>query len=912
MRNCLVLGSGRSGTSMVTGALANAGYHLGESLHAPRAANPKGFFESAEINDLNDAMLGAVLPEGTDLSKGQRWLGVPVEGAVVAPTPDQERRIAAAVARAPFCYKDPRFSFTLPAWREAIEAAPGGTGLVCVFRHPAATATSMVAEVASAPYLAGVAFDLGRAFELWIETYREILDRHADRGDSLFLHYDQVLHGDGLDRLGAFLGADVDAAFPDGMLRREPPKVEVPQAALEIYAELCRRAEFADAAAPSRALPRVTAIVPVEKGREHLAAAAVANAKAQRGVSVDVIVLDRTGGRVELDGASTVPSTSVSFGADLVRAVEAAEADVVAIELPGAPSLPSRYAHAVAKLSGDVDVVTCDYALTDANGAFVQRSSPAAMGDTPGPFWFAGVVAKRSKLADVPTTAFHPVLLAWWRAVVHARGASHEQELGFTVPAEAYAAGWERSRSDARLVALASRPYDGLEPRLTVSICTYQRRDVLVRCLDAFCRQELPPGTFEIVLVDDGSTDGTEEMLGGLEFPVPVTVVRRENGGLAAARNSGLEVSRGEYVLFVNDDTIPLPNCVEEHLGAHRAAGLVGRSAVAVLGTFEFPVEAQRNALVRALERSNLMVGYVDLEPGGTYDCFKFWTCNVSVSLDLVRRAGLFDESFRHYGCEDTDLGARLERFGVQVLYHPRARAEHVHPMDHDYVERRAHIVARAYVRLVKKHPHLLRRWNNHTLRLEDLEWAIENARSANVGHARVARELSRVDLRGLETMGGEHARTAELVVERLLSHLQELNRTWWFEGFVEGIAEQGAGDFVQLARDAQEPERVRVGDRRSSPTRRNAPTPDVSVVVPTRDRGSELVNLVAALAKQDLDPLRFEVIVVDDGSVEPVDRAKLHAPSHLSLRVLRQDPAARPRRATSAWRTRAARSSCS
>jgi GT2 family glycosyltransferase len=1013
MRDVLVLGSGRSGTSMVTGALARAGYHLGEALHAPRAANPKGFFEAPEVNDLNDALLEGMLPVGSTLGPGQRWLGVPRPGARPAPTDEQSRAIRRATAHRPYCYKDPRFSFTLPAWREAA----AGAGLVCVFRHPAATAVSMVEEVHSAPYLAGVAFDVERALALWTATYRAILDEHAGRGDWLFLHYDQVLAGDGLARLAAFTGASVDTSFPDGKLRRDLPDVAVPAEALALYDELCRRAGHRESERAPEPRPRVLVVVPVHDADAAELAGAVASARAQRGVEAEVLVLDRTRAGLGDLGVRVVRSTSLSYGADLRAAVATSTAPHVALELPGCPSLPSRLGHALARLAQGAEVVTCDAMLTDEHGQFVQRTSPAAMGDTPGPFFEGGFVARRSFFESLDVRVFHPVLLASWRRCVARRTAGHVVEPGYTVPAARYAAHFERSRADARLVTQAERPAPTTGPELSVSICTYQRRDVLAQCLEAFCRQEAEPGSFEIVLVDDGSTDGTSAMLAGLEWPVPLVHLARTNGGLAAARNTGLAAARGRHVLFVNDDTLPHPTCVQEHIAAHRAARLVGQPRLAVLGTFEQPRERFPSALAQALERSNAVFDYTSLREGELYDCWKFWTCNVSVALDLVRAVGGFDPSFRHYGCEDTDLGLRLEKLGMRVLYHPRARAEHAHDMHFPYLERRGPLVARAYVRLVRKHPELLERWGNQGLEREQLARDIARGRAGARRDAAAAAALARLDADALAPLGREGLALHEAAVTRLAALLPDLSRWWWTLGYEQGLGEHGLAGFAELVADgcerwpcAGEPARrllahpdwrdeaslarlaelvepiardgfatlvlrrdavcdpshaeacaalerafeVRFGSAleldvviedaplervqalrfwrsgegflrlghesaeelalvalehftsaadvaewrarhfgpRAEPTAPpvDALTPDLSVIVPTRDRHAALGRLVARLAQSDLDPLRFEVLVVDDGSSEPVPQALGAAHPHLQLAVLRQE----------------------
>ena len=1026
MRDCLVLGSGRSGTSMVSGALAGAGAFMGDALHAPRAANPKGFFEAPEINGINEALLASMLPADTDLGEGQRWLGVPSDGARPAPTPELTERIDAALAHRPYCYKDPRFSFTLPAWREAAaRAGRPDPALVCVFRHPASTATSMVKEVASAPYLAGVEFDLARAFDLWIHTYRAILERaRSEGGDWLFLHYDQVLVGDGLERLARHTGAALDASFPDAGMRRDVPEVEVPAEALEVYAELCRLADHREGEHADHAKPEVGVIVVVEPGEEDGLADALEAARGQRGVRASVLVLDRSGalaGRDEVSGVAVRASASPSLGADLRQAAAALGTPIVALERPHRPSLPSRLVRAAARIAAGAEVVTCDQMLTDAHGQFARRTSAAAMGDAPGPSFEAGLVATAAWFATLPTHTFVPVLLMHWRASVHAGRAGHEPEPGGTIPAEDHADGWERSRADARLATqFAAAPLDGA-PALSVSLCTYDRHEVLVECLEAFCRQEVPVGTFELVIVDDGSTDGTGAFLDALDLPVPTTIVRRANGGLAAARNSGLEVARGELVLFVNDDTIPAPNCVAEHLAAHRAARIVGEDRLAVLGTFEQPATEFPSALAQALARTNVVFDYANLDGAERYDAWKFWTCNVSVRLDLVRAAGGYDESFRHYGCEDTDLAVRLEALGVRVLFHARARARHRHDMDLSYLSKRGRTVARAYVRLVRKHPELLERWNTQSAVRSDFAGAFAAGRARLAELEAAIAELAKVRPSDLDGLGPALDAAGTGAVDALCELLPEASRLWWFDGLCQGLDEHGLEGFAELLADGRGPlpiatrserrlfawprwndpasldalmarvapvvgrgeegfaslvlrldpvvdphqdeaiaaleaaftrafdasvdldvvlddglhdaaslgrlgrsvdaflplggeapeflagfaterlesaEAVAAWRRRFdgvTPTAAVAidapaalPEPLVSVVVPTRDRREQLDHLVAGLAAQDFDPLRFEVIVVDDGSREPVPTDLFARFGHVRGRVLR------------------------
>src|SRR5690349_12501793 len=115
-RNCLILGSGRSGTSMLAGTLCGAGYYMGEHLVPANEANPKGFFEDDEINAINEALLAPLTPRRRP-AYGWRWLASVPVGTPFACPPELGQRIQAQTARAPFCFKDPRFCYTLPAWR---------------------------------------------------------------------------------------------------------------------------------------------------------------------------------------------------------------------------------------------------------------------------------------------------------------------------------------------------------------------------------------------------------------------------------------------------------------------------------------------------------------------------------------------------------------------------------------------------------------------------------------------------------------------------------------------------------------------------------------------------------------------------------------------------------------------------
>jgi len=250
--NCLILGSGRSGTSMIAGSLAKAGYYMGENLHRANPGNPKGFFEDEEINGINEALLAQVLRARPKLLgdwffrsrpvQGQRWLSRLPLGTNIPCPHDIAERIQRVTRRQPYCFKDPRFSYTLPAWRPWL----GNTVFVCVFRDPESTAQSILKECNDAHYVDSLSINFNQALQVWSLMYRHILDIHRREGAWLFLHYDQVLGGDGLSRLETFVDAPVDRSFPEVSLRRSFFRHPVPGKTLPVYQQLCQLAGWED------------------------------------------------------------------------------------------------------------------------------------------------------------------------------------------------------------------------------------------------------------------------------------------------------------------------------------------------------------------------------------------------------------------------------------------------------------------------------------------------------------------------------------------------------------------------------------------------------------------------------------------------------------------------------------------
>jgi hypothetical protein len=236
---------------MISGVLADAGYHTAPDLLEPTEANPKGFFESRSVLRVNEDLLGQHVPISLRrvgrwltprrLRRGQLWLARVPPGLRFQVTEKLRSCMAACVPPAPFVLKDPRFCYTLPAWLPVL----GIPACVVVFRHPAETVASILRETQRAPYLSNLRVDARWAAEVWERSYRSVLELEANLDLRFrYVRYDQVLHGDGIDTMSDFLGAPLRSSFVDTSLHRSRPDAElggIQTAAESLYRTLCER-----------------------------------------------------------------------------------------------------------------------------------------------------------------------------------------------------------------------------------------------------------------------------------------------------------------------------------------------------------------------------------------------------------------------------------------------------------------------------------------------------------------------------------------------------------------------------------------------------------------------------------------------------------------------------------------------
>jgi glycosyltransferase involved in cell wall biosynthesis len=208
------------------------------------------------------------------------------------------------------------------------------------------------------------------------------------------------------------------------------------------------------------------------------------------------------------------------------------------------------------------------------------------------------------------------------------------------------------------------------EPRLSVVVPTYNRRERLARVLAGLDKQPLPPELFEVVIVDDGSTDDTAAWLErNRSRAYRVNVATQQNGGPSRARNRGVDAARGELILFLDDDVEPTPALLPEHLKMHDAErDVVVMGPMASLDHYAQPWVTW--------EQEKLEAQYAAMLRGDYAPTFRqFWTGNASVARAHVLAAGGFDPSYSR--AEDIELGRRLHERGLKFRFNPAARGLH-------------------------------------------------------------------------------------------------------------------------------------------------------------------------------------------------------------------------------------------
>ncbi|MCX7758441.1 MAG: glycosyltransferase [bacterium] len=200
--------------------------------------------------------------------------------------------------------------------------------------------------------------------------------------------------------------------------------------------------------------------------------------------------------------------------------------------------------------------------------------------------------------------------------------------------------------------------------KISVQISTFNRSKVLEKVLQSLDNQTLNKNLYQVVVINDGSTDNTKETVKTISKQVSyeLILINQENLGLPTARNKGLINTNHEVVLFIDDDVLADKNLLFEHYKIHsKFENVVVRGWVNHINELKIPDKPK-------FKLADFSTSF-------------FWTSNVSVKKEYLIKAGMFYEEFEKYGWEDIEMGYKLRKIGLKLIVNNKAIGYHYKPL---------------------------------------------------------------------------------------------------------------------------------------------------------------------------------------------------------------------------------------
>lgn len=240
----------------------------------------------------------------------------------------------------------------------------------------------------------------------------------------------------------------------------------------------------------------------------------------------------------------------------------------------------------------------------------------------------------------------------------------------------------------------------------SVIIPTYNREDLLRRTLQSLAGQTLSADRFEVLVVDDGSTDKTRTVAKSLGNTLNIRYFYQRHRGyrVARARNIGIRNALSPVCIFIDSGVMAHSECLEAHVASHAASSTPLALCGYVYGFNEDNEDAEQirqligndgaDAAIHKLAESGRFIDlreefytkYTDNFSDLPAPWLVFWTCNASAPTGLLRSISMFDENFQSWGAEDIDVGYRLFRAGARVAVNRKALSLH-YPHPKSYVD---------------------------------------------------------------------------------------------------------------------------------------------------------------------------------------------------------------------------------
>ena len=226
--------------------------------------------------------------------------------------------------------------------------------------------------------------------------------------------------------------------------------------------------------------------------------------------------------------------------------------------------------------------------------------------------------------------------------------------------------------------------------KASVIIPVYNGSRTIARCLDALTAQSVPRSEYEIIVVNDASSDDTARIVSRF----PVRVLTQPHRGPAAARNFGVREAKGDLVLFTDADTEPTPNWIETMLAPFENRDIAGAK-----GTYR---TRQREWIARFVQ-VEYEEKYARMARAKKVDVVD--TYSAAYRREVALFDGGFDESFPSASAEDAEFSFRLARQGYRFVFLPNAIVYHQHAASLAAYGRRKFKIGYWRIRVHKRHP---------------------------------------------------------------------------------------------------------------------------------------------------------------------------------------------------------------
>jgi GT2 family glycosyltransferase len=239
------------------------------------------------------------------------------------------------------------------------------------------------------------------------------------------------------------------------------------------------------------------------------------------------------------------------------------------------------------------------------------------------------------------------------------------------------------------------------KPELSVVIPTLGNPQTLRRVLDGYADQDVASGSFEVIVVKDRAEPEPDRVLEAVgRRPYAVRVLTGTIPGASANRNVGWQAARAPIVLFTDDDTVPIPRLLSEHLSSHRR---LPDQEVVVVGLVRWASGIDVTPFMRWLE-DGPQFDFKGID-GSTGSWAHVYSANCSIKRSFLERVGGYDEQRLPYLYEDLDWGYRARSHGLRVVFERRAIVDHWRPTTLADWQKRAPALAVSERRFVGLHP---------------------------------------------------------------------------------------------------------------------------------------------------------------------------------------------------------------